>query len=79
MRHYRALLDRYRHGRSNRRIAREAGLSANKISHYLKASSRITHMPTPEALTDIARALGHGCTPLEVMEAFGADLGYPWP
>lgn len=74
--HVRALLDECRPGVSVRQLERAAGLPRTRIAYYLDPTTPLDRMPPLDLCKDVASAAG--CDLVRVVEAFAADIGYPW-
>lgn len=70
--HFAALVQRYRHGRSDRQMAIAADIPMHWLQTPLKPSTSLKTMPSDVRITGLARAIG--ATDREVRAAFAADV-----
>lgn len=71
--HLRALIARRAPGLHVTSLEEAAGVNEGWLSNHLRAKKT---MPSRERLVEIARVIGHGCTPAEVSVAVFRDV-YP--
>lgn len=71
------LLERLHPGVPVRALERGAGLPHDRIQHWLKPGTAVSRLPPPDAIREIARALG--CSVGEVLHAFNDSLPEPLP
>jgi hypothetical protein len=70
--HFAALVDQYRNGRSDRRIAADGGLNLNWLTYPLRPGTIIRVMPDDARIALLARAIGASAA--EVRTAFEQDV-----